>query len=132
MFLLIYIDNVILIGSNPKVLHQLIHCFHKEFSLKDLSPLQYFVGMDIHKLTVSGLFHNQRKHIDNLFKKDNMVHCKSSHSLLCSTTLFFQEGALLSYCSPYRNIVGSVQYVTLIRPNLAYSVMKYVNLCLHL
>lgn len=60
-FLLIYVDDVILTRFDPKVLQQLIHNLHKEFALKDLGPLNYSIGLAIHKLTNGNLFLNQRK-----------------------------------------------------------------------
>ena len=48
LFLLVYIDDILIIGSNPLAISQLITNLRHEFAVKDLGHLKYFLGMEAH------------------------------------------------------------------------------------
>lgn len=124
MFLLVYVDDVTLIGFSSQALQHFIHSLH-EFSLKDLGFLHYFLGIAIHHLADSFLFFNQQKCVDDLLKKDRMLHSQPSHSLICSITCFSTYyGDDFPHVSSYRSFIGSLQYITLTRSDLSHSVNK--------
>lgn len=45
--MLVYIDNIIIIGNDPIAIDLLKHCLHSKFKLKDLGPLKYFLGIEV-------------------------------------------------------------------------------------
>ena len=53
--LLVYVDDILLIGSDPLYIEQLICQMHSQFSMKDLGNVSYFLGISIHP-TSSGCF----------------------------------------------------------------------------
>jgi histone deacetylase 1/2 len=46
IYLLVYVDDIIVIGDNENVVNKFIHCLAARFSLKDLGPLTYFLGVE--------------------------------------------------------------------------------------
>lgn len=44
--MLIYVDNIILTGTNSRVLTELISNLSTEFALKDLGDLHFFLGIE--------------------------------------------------------------------------------------
>jgi hypothetical protein len=42
IYILIYVDNIIIIGSNDVVITDIIQRLHKEFIIIDLGPLSFF------------------------------------------------------------------------------------------
>ena len=49
LYLLGYVDDIInLTGSNPDLVNQFVDCFAHRFSLKDLGPLFYFLGVKVY------------------------------------------------------------------------------------
>ena len=54
IYLLLYVDDIILTGSAPVAIQALIHDLAQAFELKDLGPLKYFLGLQV-EYTDSGL-----------------------------------------------------------------------------
>jgi hypothetical protein len=65
-YLLVYIDNILLIGSNLVLLHQLIQLLSLKFKLQDLKVVHYFLGIEVHPTTMSIML-RQDKYILDIF-----------------------------------------------------------------
>ncbi|GJT55896.1 ribonuclease H-like domain-containing protein [Tanacetum coccineum] len=52
-YLLLYVDDIILTSSSSTLLQHLISSLHSEFSMTDLGPLNYFLGISAHRTTNS-------------------------------------------------------------------------------
>ena len=55
VYLLLYVDDIIIIGNAPSFIAHIISKLGAAFDLKDLGPLKYFLGLQI-KYTSQGLF----------------------------------------------------------------------------
>ena len=77
MYLLIYVDDIILTGSSDTLVSQFVDYLAQRFSLKDLGPLSYFLGVEVevvpHHL---GILLSQRRYIQDLLKRTNMADAK--------------------------------------------------------
>lgn len=60
MVLLLYVDDIILTGSNPDQFKFLIEALNTKFSMKDLGTLHYFLGIQVEHHS-SGIFLHQEK-----------------------------------------------------------------------
>lgn len=58
LYLLIYVDNIIIIDNNSSLLYSFIYKLNYEFATKDLGPLNYFVGIEASPI-VDGFFLSQ-------------------------------------------------------------------------
>lgn len=47
VFLLVYIDDIIITSDSSSALNEVVHCLNQHFSLKDLGELGYFLGLEI-------------------------------------------------------------------------------------
>jgi hypothetical protein len=97
-----------------------------EFALKDLRPLHYFLGIEV-KQQDGGLHLSQSKYASDVLRRAGMQNCKLVTTLLVvSEKLGTHNGSPLSAkdSTKYRSIVGALQYLTLTRPDLPYSVNK--------
>jgi hypothetical protein len=45
IYILIYVDDIIITGSNAAIITDIIQRLHKEFSITDLGPLSFFLGI---------------------------------------------------------------------------------------
>lgn len=97
---------------------------HSTFALKDLGELSYFWGIQVTK-TADGIHLCQAKYIVDLLAKHKMD--KSSP---CATPMATSHSLTKNLSTPidsdsqYRSIIGELQYVTLTRPEIAFSANK--------
>ncbi|MCO5565045.1 hypothetical protein L7F22_018715 [Adiantum nelumboides] len=90
--------------------------------MKDLGELRYFLGIEIIH-TKEGIWLSQRQYALDILSKYGMADCKPiSMPLDQNVKLRADEGQVLEDVTMYRQIVGSLIYLTISRPNLSYSV----------
>jgi hypothetical protein len=46
-YLLVYVDDILLMGSNSLLLQRLIQLLSLEFKLRDLASVHYFLGIEV-------------------------------------------------------------------------------------
>uniref|UniRef100_A0A6N2KNP9 Integrase catalytic domain-containing protein n=1 Tax=Salix viminalis TaxID=40686 RepID=A0A6N2KNP9_SALVM len=121
VYLLLYVDDMVITGNNTSMLHSLIDRLASEFSMKDLGDLHYFLGIEVVR-NDKGLFLSQAKYALDLLTRAEMVDCKpiSTPSLVGSHLT--DSGTLYSDATQFRSLAGALQYLTLTRPDLSYSV----------
>jgi histone deacetylase 1/2 len=126
MYILVYVDDIIVVSSTEQATTTLLKDLQKDFALKDLGDLHYFLGIEVNKVR-NGILLIQHKYATDLLKKVGMTDCKAvSTPLSTSEKLSLHEGSLLGPedATKYRSIVGVLQYLTLTRPDIAFSVNK--------
>ena len=121
--LLLYVDDIILTGSNPVKIQTVIQDLSTIFELKDLGQLTYFLGLQVQYKTDGSVFVSQSKYIKDLVHKAGMDSCKPANTPCKPHHQMLQsEGQLLTDPTVYRSIVGSLQYLTFTRPDIAFAV----------
>jgi hypothetical protein len=96
-----------------------------------LGDLNFFLGIEA-TFTSDGLCLTQSKYLTDLLKRANMITCKPCLSSMSSSNTLTKEGSpLCSNLTLYRSIVGSLQYATLTRPDIAFSVNKVTQFMHH-
>ena len=74
-----------------------------------------------------GILLSQEKYANDIIQRVGMRHCKSvSTPLSVSEKLSIEDGDSLkpNDATRYRSIVGALQYITLTRPDISFSVNK--------
>ncbi|XP_025693090.1 uncharacterized mitochondrial protein AtMg00810-like [Arachis hypogaea] len=124
-YVLVYVDDIIVTGESTELVKEVIAKLNDKFALKDMGDLHYFLGIQVNKTCDKGLILTQQKYIHELLKKAGMVGCAPCHTPLPSTVKITALGGS-SFCDPqlYRSIIGSLQYLTITRPEICYSVNK--------
>jgi hypothetical protein len=122
LFLLIYVDDIIVTGNSAPAIAKLISCLKQEFAMKDLGPLTFFLGIHVHR-TSDGLHLSQSKYISELLDRAKLLGAKPSKTPLPAGAKLSQfDGDPLPHATEYRQIVGALQYCTLTRSDIAFSV----------
>lgn len=126
MYVLAYVDDLIIISSSTSATDHLLKQLDSEFAIKDLGPLHYFLGIEVHSSS-DGLILSQKKYITELLAKTNMTQCRpDSTPMSSSEKISRNNGTKLSSddVSLYRSIVGALQYLMMTRPDLSFAVNK--------
>jgi hypothetical protein len=125
IFLLVYVDDIIVTSSSSAAVLALLRDLLGDFALKDLSPLHYFLGIEVQGLS-DGICLTQSKYTRDLLHRAGMMSCKAATTPLSSTNkLSTDEGDRLGLdASRYRRLVGALQYLTLTCPDISFSVNK--------
>ena len=117
-------DDIIVTGNDPLKTQAFLKHLADRFSLKDLGTLSYFLGVEA-TFTSSGLFLSQRKYIQDLLSKANMQDAKEvTTPLSTSESLKLCDGSPATDSTQYRQVLGSLQYLALTRPDISFAVNK--------
>ncbi|XP_026428895.1 uncharacterized protein LOC113324822 [Papaver somniferum] len=132
LLLLVYVDDIILIGSSESLLSRFVSTPSTSFAMKDLDEIHYFLGMEVTK-SISGnnLLLTHRKYNFEILEKTTMLDCKPSATPIFSgTRVSLHAGEPLQNPSEYKAIVGASKYLTLTRPDITFAV-NYTSQFLH-
>jgi histone deacetylase 1/2 len=82
--MLIYVDDIIVASSSQAATDVLLKDLRKEFALKDIYDLHYFLGMEVHK-SHDRLILSQTKYAQDVLARVGMVDCKGAPTPLSSS-----------------------------------------------
>ncbi|GJW68107.1 putative RNA-directed DNA polymerase [Tanacetum coccineum] len=124
LYILVYVDDIIVTCNNKGTIDNIICQIGSAFALKDLGPLNYFLSIEIVPY-VSGILLSQKKYILELLQSASLSNCNPMSSpMVTSSSLSLDDSTAFSNLVKYRQVVGSLQYVTLSRPDIAFAVNK--------
>ena len=63
-----YVDDIVITGSNVDGISSLKAFLNSQFQTKDLGPLKYFLGIEVMR-SKKGIFLTQRKYVLDLLKE---------------------------------------------------------------
>ncbi|XP_021736549.1 uncharacterized protein LOC110703102 [Chenopodium quinoa] len=122
IIIVVYVDDIIITGTNDAEILELKQHLNSIFSIKDLGKLHYFLGIEVLHLA-HGIVLTQRK-----FSKELLLQSGLDVSKVAKTPLP-QKLSLTAdtwdFCSDpflYRQLVGKLNFLTHTRPDLAFAV----------
>ncbi|XP_075074557.1 uncharacterized protein LOC142162140 [Nicotiana tabacum] len=118
----VYVDDVIITRTDISEIAQ-VKCFlHDQFKIKDLGKLHYFLGLEV-LYTSDGVIISQRRFALDLLKEYDCLSYRSLSSPLdLSENLRAKEGAALPNPTYYKKLVGTLNFLTNTRLDIAFSV----------
>ncbi|KAM0029215.1 putative RNA-directed DNA polymerase [Helianthus debilis subsp. tardiflorus] len=103
---LIYVDDVIVVGNNQDRIQKTKDYLNNKFSIKDLGPLKYFLGIEAAR-TKDGMVLSQRKYTLDILEDSGMLGCRPcSFPMEPNQKLEHHDGALGSMLA---NIEGLLE-----------------------
>ncbi|GMI89878.1 hypothetical protein HRI_002657100 [Hibiscus trionum] len=121
--LLVYVDDIIVTGNDSKGIINLKKCLIKEFEVKELGRLKYFLGIEVAH-SQQGIFISQQKYTLDLLKETGKLGCKPAetpievnHKLGDS-----DEDDMAVDRGSFQRLVGRLIYLSHTRPDIAYAV----------
>lgn len=113
-----------LAASSTTLLRRIIDQLRVEFTIKDLGPVHFFLGIQV-TCTDDGFFLAQEQYANDVLDCAGMTDCKpASTPVDTKSKLSSSTGNLFTDPTFYRSIVGALQYLALTRSDLAYAVQQ--------
>jgi len=124
MYILIYVDKILITCSKPSEIPLLLDALNDDFAVKDLGPINFFVGIEVIK-SASSCFLSQQRYILDILKRTNMTDAKPVNSpMTTSTSLSAYEGEVFNNPTLFWSTIGALQYLCITRPDISFSVNK--------
>ncbi|GJU56477.1 putative RNA-directed DNA polymerase [Tanacetum coccineum] len=119
---LIYVDDVIITGNNSGKIQEIKKFLHERFSIKDLGPLKFFLGIEVAQ-TKEGMVLSQRKYTLDILTDTGKTGCKPS-------AFPMEQNLILGKCetdkqvdgNQYRRLISRLLYLQATRPDITYTV----------
>ena len=122
-YLLVYVDDILLTGSNSAMLHRLIQLLSLEFKLRELRDVHYFLGIEVQP-TAMGLLLRQHKYILDILTRAGMTSCKPVDTPISTSKVTILSDSLFSDPTRFRQIMGALQYLTFTRLDICFDVNR--------
>jgi len=131
IYLVLYVDDMLLIGNDKEIIQDLKTQLFSKFDMKDLGAANYILGMEIKRDRANRkLWLNQRKYVETILQRFNMQDSKPVNVPIpvgvklsaeqCPKTEEEEEDMSRV---PYASAVGSLMYAMVCtRPDIAHAV----------
>ena len=120
--ILVYVDDLVIAGNHMEGITQAKEFLSSHFHMKDMGELRYFLGIEVDRMK-GGIFLSQKKYVLDLLQEYGLQRCRTlrlpmdTHLKLTSDV-----GDTLPHPEEYHKLVGKLIYLTLTRPDIAYTV----------
>ncbi|KAF3621565.1 putative deacetylvindoline O-acetyltransferase-like [Capsicum annuum] len=131
VLILIYIDDLVITGSDTKLIDEAKFVIHDKFKVKDLGNLRYFLGIEVMRLD-KGILLNQRKYFLELISKVGLSGAKLAPTPIksnCKRTIVEYDNhighisdAELDDITGYQILIRKLIYLTITRPGTCFVV----------
>ena len=120
-FIIIYIDDLVIGGNQLADINKVKMLLSRKFEMKDISELHYFLGIKVIR-TGNDIMVSQCHYIFNLLFKFSMGDHKPISTPLSRNLKLHADFGTPCELAQYRQIIGSLIYLTITRPGLSYPI----------
>ena len=118
----LYVDDLIFTGNNVMLCEKFKASMQSEFDMTDLGRMKYFLGVEVHQ-TEAGIFLCQGKYANEILVRFGMSSCNAvNNPMVPGTKLSSQEKGEEIDSTEYKQLIGSLMYITTTRPDIMYAV----------
>ncbi|XP_016549353.1 secreted RxLR effector protein 161-like [Capsicum annuum] len=118
----LYVDDLIFIGNNSDMFSDFKKCMIDEFEMSDFGKMQYFLGLEVVQ-SDDGIFVSQKKYVREILNRFKMQHCNPTNIPVEFGLKLTKTGSQNKTDSTfYKQIVGSLMYLTATRPDIMYTI----------
>ncbi|XP_052624956.1 uncharacterized mitochondrial protein AtMg00810-like [Lactuca sativa] len=122
--LLVYVDDIVLIGVSLGEINLVKDRLSNEFKLKDLGNLKHFLGLEIAR-SKQGIVVSQRKYTLDLLQDTGKLATKTTgYPMDPKLKISNFNGDPLDDPAQYRRLIGRLMYLTITRPDITYAVHR--------
>ena len=113
---------MIFTGDDMQGIQDLKHFLSRQFEMKDLGPLNYFLGLDVSS-SVDGYYLTQAKYASDMISRASITDSKIVDTpIKYNCRLNSHDGESLSDATLYRQLIRSLIYLTITCPDISYAV----------
>ena len=118
----LYVDDLIFTGNDESMFVKFKNSMKLEFDMTDLGKMKYFLGMEVLQNS-EGIYISQRKYAKEVLERFGMEKSNSvKNPIVPGDRLTKNEGGVKVDATKYKQLVGSLMYLTATRPDLMYVV----------
>lgn len=118
----LYVDDLIFTGNDDMMFENFKKSMKQEFDMTDLGKMSYFLGLEISQSS-RGIFINQRKYALDILQKFGMCDSNSVlNPIVPGSKLVKDDVGIKVDKTYYKQIVGSLMYLTATRPDMIFVV----------
>ncbi|GJX39533.1 ribonuclease H-like domain-containing protein [Tanacetum coccineum] len=108
-YILIYVDDIILMASSTNLVQRITSSLHKEFDMTDLGALNYFLGISVTRDS-RGMFLSQKKYALELLDRAHMANCNPTRTPVDMEFKLGSDRDPVSDPTLYRSLAGLPLY----------------------
>uniref|UniRef100_A0A2N9IR39 Fibronectin type III-like domain-containing protein n=1 Tax=Fagus sylvatica TaxID=28930 RepID=A0A2N9IR39_FAGSY len=122
VILVVYVDDIVITGSDKEGIQILIDHLSSSFLTKYLGKLHYFLGIEVAR-SKAGISLSQRKYTLDILQDTGYLGSKPvATSMESNLKLMLDEGDFIDDPDTYRRLAGKLIYLTITRPDISYAV----------
>ena len=122
VYLVVYVDDLLMTGNNESYIASIKKELGNFFEMTDLGYVHYYLGIEVTQHPKS-IFLSQKKYIGDLLNRFGMTECNPlSTPMEQNLKLTSIEGKEFEDATKYRQLVGSLNYLTTTRPDISFVV----------
>ncbi|RLN40738.1 hypothetical protein C2845_PM01G40940 [Panicum miliaceum] len=118
----VYVDDLVITGSNPAEINRFKDEMKAQFLMSDLGLLSFYLGIEMRQ-NARGIALNQRSYAARILDTSGMKGCNPTSTPMEEWLRLSHESMTEEVdATAYRRIIGSLRYLVHTRPDLALSV----------
>ncbi|KAM7502462.1 hypothetical protein LguiB_001366 [Lonicera macranthoides] len=118
----LYVDDLIFTGNNTYMIEGLKTSMMNEFEMTDLGRMKYFLGVEVIQKS-EGIYLSQRKYARELLERFGLQNGNPVKNPIVPGCKLSKEGEGVTVdATAYKQLIGSLLYITATRPDLMYVV----------
>jgi hypothetical protein len=119
--LIVYVDDIVITGDDTKEIVQLKMELAREFKVKDLGQLRYFLGIEVSR-SPKGIYLSQRKYILDLLSETGLTGCRPASTPIEQNHRLHEGAGEPIDRERYQRLVGRLIYLSHTRPDITFAV----------
>lgn len=125
LYVLIYVDNTIITRNTTMIIQQFINNLQSKSLLRNLGSLHCFLGIEVSPTSDEKLYLTQTKLIKDFLDRTHMLTALPHPTPMVFFLKLIQYGTTtIKDSTHYKSVVGALQYLTITRPKLSFSINK--------
>lgn len=122
IYLLLYVDDIIIVTYKIDILNKFKHYLQKQFSMTDLEEIKMFLGIRVNRIN-NIITLDQTNYLEGVLSKFNMTECNPINTPLPTKLDYVALNKDEFYDAPCKNLIGCLMYAMLCtRPDLCMAV----------